>query len=58
MTKTKAIKELRRVVKRLKEYPMLKGCISDSCGGRTKAANKCIFCDADHVLKFSARDLS
>lgn len=53
MTKTKAILELRRVVRRLKDYPMLKSCLSDTCGQKTAARQKCIFCDADQVLAMS-----
>jgi len=58
MTKTKAILELRRVVRRLRQYPMLKTCISDTCSGKKKAKDKCIFCDADQILKYSMRALS
>jgi hypothetical protein len=51
MTKTKAILELRRVVRRLRDYPMLKSCISDTCSTKKAASRKCIFCDADQILR-------
>lgn len=55
MTKTAAIKELRRVVRRLVAYPMLKSCISDTCGEKKKAYQRCIFCDADDILRKSRK---
>lgn len=57
VSKTKALKELRRVVRRLAAYPMLKTCVSDTCGLKKRARDKCIFCDADLVLKQSAKAL-
>lgn len=55
MTKTTAIKELRRVVRRLVAYPMLNSCISDTCGRKKKASRKCIFCDAEEILRESSK---
>lgn len=57
MSKTSALKELRRVVRRLAAYPMLNTCISDTCGLRKRARDKCIFCDAGLVLKQSSKAL-
>jgi hypothetical protein len=57
VTKTSAVKELRRVVRRLAAYPMLKTCVSDTCGEKKRARDKCIFCDADLVLKQSSKAL-
>lgn len=55
MTKTTAVKELRRVVRRLVAYPMLKSCISDTCGLKKKASQRCIFCDAAEILRKSRK---
>lgn len=57
MTKTAAIKELRRVVRRLAAYPMLNTCVSDTCGLHKRSRDKCIFCDADLVLQQSTKAL-
>lgn len=57
MTKTTVIKELRRVVRRLVAYPMLNSCISDTCGQKKKASQRCIFCDAAVIMEQSAKAL-
>jgi len=60
MTKTRAVTELRRVLERLQRASRLYGsCIDkEHCTKKVKAKDRCVVCDANHVLKYSERAIS